>query len=374
MIPSRETLLRALRTLVELETPTGHAEGLAEGFSALASLTFEFTGRRADIMFAGGVPYLYLPATEEPSVLILGHLDTVWPVGTLAEIPFSVEGDQARGPGVFDMKAGLVIALGAIAGSSVADHIGILVTGDEEVGSPTGRALVEQYSPRAAAVFVPEPAAPGGRIKRARKGVGIYEFTIRGRGAHSGLEPERGLNTTIEMGALIADLVELQDLGNGTTVTPTKARSGVTINTVPADATLSADARAWTAEELQRVDNAVRARQPHVAGVEVTIAGGINRLPLEAGVSAGLVALARGVAIDLGMGDIGAVGVGGASDGNFSAALGIPTLDGVGAVGGGAHARDEWVDVASLTVRAAWLAMIAERVVAGDRGVVPHEN
>jgi glutamate carboxypeptidase len=359
-------MLGALRTLVEVETPTGHLAGLTEGFEALASLTYEFTGRRAEIRFADGVPYLYLSATKEPSVLVIGHLDTVWPVGTLAEIPFSVEGDRARGPGVFDMKAGLVIALGAIAGSSVADHIGILVTGDEEIGSPTGRALVEQYSPRAAAVFVPEPAAPGGSIKMARKGVGIYQFTIRGRGAHSGLEPERGLNATIEMGALIADLVGMQDLANGTTVTPTTARSGVTINTVPADATLNADVRAWTTQELQRIDIAVRARKPHVSGVEVTVTGGINRPPLEASTSSRLVDLAKQAALDVGLGAIGAACVGGGSDGNFCAALGIATLDGVGAAGGGAHASDEWADVSSLTLRSAWLAMVAERVVGGD--------
>jgi glutamate carboxypeptidase len=358
--------LEALRTLVEVETPTGDVEALNEGFLKLASLVWEFTGRRAHINHVERVPYLYLPATRTPSVLVIGHLDTVWPMGTLAGSPFSVQGDQAKGPGVFDMKGGLVIALGALAGCSVADHFGLLVTGDEETGSATGRSLVERYSSGATAVLVPEPAAPGGGIKMARKGVGLYEFTIRGREAHAGLEPEQGLNATVEMGALIADLVALQHGAKGTTVTPTKAMSGLTANTVPADATLYADVRAWSMTELQRIDDAVRARAPHVVGVEVTLTGGINRPPLEEAASLDLVAVARQAARELGMGEIDATGVGGGSDGSFCAAVGIPTLDGIGATGGGAHARDEWVDLRSIPARAEWLAAIAERVVRGD--------
>ncbi len=167
------------------------------------------------------------------------------------------------------------------------------------------------------------------------------------------------------MGALIADLEHMQDAHSGTTVTPTKASSGLTANTIPANALLCADVRAWSMQELQRVDHAVRTRTPQIAGVEVTVAGGINRPPLEASTSLALVELARKAARDLGLGEIDATSVGGGSDGNFSAARGVPTLDGVGADGAGAHTRDEWVDIASLPARAKWLAAICEQVVGG---------
>ena len=191
----------------------------------------------------------------------------------------------------------------------------------------------------------------------------MYQFILGGRAAHAGLEPERGANTTVELADLVRDLVSLQDLSRGTTVTPTVVTSGTTVNTVPEHATLHADVRSWTTSELQRVDAAVRARRESVAGVTVQVSGGINRFPLEADASDRFVALALQVAREVGLEPMGAVGVGGGSDGNFVGALGIPTLDGAGAVGGGAHARDEWVDVACLVPRSLWLARVVERVV-----------
>lgn len=368
MIPTRPVLVEALRALVEAETPSDDLDALDVGFATLERLTRELTGRQPVMGRVDRVPYLHLPATASPEVLVVGHLDTVWPLGTLVQNPFLVRGDIATGPGVFDMKAGLVIALGGLTGCAVPEHVGLLVTADEETGSRTGRPLVERRLSDVRAVLVPEPAAPGGGIKQARKGVGLYRFTMRGREAHAGLEPERGINATVELGALVADLVRLQDVEVGTTVTPTKAASGVTMNTVPAEATLYADVRAWTMNELVRVDEFLRTRTAHVAGVEVTFSGGINRPPMEERVSAALVELARRAALDLGMGTVNATRVGGGSDGNFCAAAGVPTLDGVGAVGGGAHAWDEWVDLSSLTVRARWLASIVERVVHGGLG------
>ena len=364
MTPSRETLVDLLRVLVEAETPTGDTDALNRGFSVLAELTASMTARQPLVDSLDGTPYLYLAPTASPSVLFLGHLDTVWPVGTLSELPFRIDGDVATGPGVFDMKAGLAIALGAIAGCNAADHVGLLVTSDEETGSTTGRTLVEKHATAASAVFVPEPAAPGGAIKVARKGVGLYEFQVVGREAHAGLEPERGVNASMELASLINDIAGLADPEAGTTVTPTRAASGLTSNTVPAAATLTADVRAWTLLELQRVDAAVRRRTTHVPGAEVFVSGGINRPPLEAGNSTELLALAMQSAVDTGLGQLEATGVGGGSDGNFTSAAGIPTLDGVGAVGGGAHARDEWVDLTSLEPRARWLASVAERFVA----------
>jgi len=372
MTPSRETLVDLLRVLVEAETPTGDTDALERGFGVLSSLTASMTARQPVVDHLDGTPYLYLAPVANPSVLILGHLDTVWPIGTLTQLPFCVKGDVATGPGVFDMKAGLAIALAAIAVCATADHVGLLVTSDEETGSSTGRALVERYAATACAVLVPEPAAPGGAVKMARKGVGLYEFQVVGREAHAGLEPERGVNASIELASLINDLTTFADPDSGTTVTPTKATAGVTSNTVPAEATLAADVRAWTLPELERVDAAVRRRTARVPGAKVLVTGGINRPPLEASSSASLLELARQAALDTGLGGLAATGVGGGSDGNFTAAIGIPTLDGVGAVGGGAHARDEWVDLTCLEPRARWLAAVAERAVA--RFTVPAEG
>lgn len=363
---SGDRILDSLRALVEAETPTGDVEALQAGFELLASLVSERTGRRPRLDREGGVPFLHLPPRTSPSVLVLGHLDTVWPRGTLAEIPFGVADGIVTGPGVFDMKAGLAIALGALATCSAADHVGLLITGDEEVGSPTGRRLVETLAADVDAVVVPEPSADGGGLKAGRKGVALYQLTLHGRAAHAGLEPHRGASTTLELAALVHDLVRLADDEAGTTVTPTVASSGGTVNTVPDRGVLHVDVRAWTPDELVRVDAAVRTRRPAIDGVTLDVAGGINRPPLEASGSAALVELAQSAAAEVRIGELEAVAVGGGSDGNFSAALGIPTLDGAGAVGGGAHARHEWVDLACLEPRSRWMARLFELVAAGQ--------
>lgn len=366
-MPDDVALVEWLRDLVEVETPSGDIEALDEAFAVLGAQVESAFGRRPIISRVSGTPYLLLPAVAQPSVLVIGHLDTVWPRGTLAEIPFTVIDDVARGPGVLDMKAGLVIANAAAAHCGIPEHIGLLVTGDEEIGSPIGRGLVESHAPGHLAVFVPEAAAPGGAVKIARKGVSIYQLAIHGREAHAGLEPERGLNATVEMGALIGELVALQDADLGTTVTPTKASSGVTGNTIPSEALLHVDVRAWSQEELDRVDDAIRARVPHIVGTEMIVHGGINRPPLDPHTSTRLVELAREAAVGVSMSPFVTASVGGGSDANFCGALGIPTLDGVGACGEGAHARHEWVDVPSLSLRARWLARTWELVV--ERGL-----
>jgi glutamate carboxypeptidase len=364
-VKTRQSMVDALRSLVEIETPSGNNEALNIGFLKLRSLIEESTGRSAQIDTADGVPFLYVPAIASPSVLFIGHLDTVWPQGTLAEFPFTVSGDVATGPGVFDMKTGLVIAVGALARCEVSDHVALLVTGDEETGSAASRKIIETSAKDSLAVIVTEGATPSGGIKMTRKGVALYKFILNGKAAHAGLEPERGANVTVELGSLITDVFDLHNDSIGTTVSPTVANSGVAVNTIPDHAILHVDARAWTLPELQRVDAAIRSRQTTVNGVKVSIHGGINRPPLEAQVSSELVSLAQQAAHDIGLDSIDAIGVGGGSDGNFTAAMGIPTLDGVGAFGGGAHTRDEWVDLNSLTKRSEWLALVCERVVSG---------
>lgn len=353
-----------LEALVCCETPSGDPAALRAGLETLVGMVRESLGRQPRILeLEGGVPALLAEATANPSVLLLCHLDTVWPHGTLADFPYADDGARATGPGAFDMKAGLVIGLEAIERTTSRDHVTLLVTCDEEVGSVASRALLEQTARGAAAVLVLEGSAPGGALKHARKGVSIYDLRIEGFGAHAGLEPELGVNTTLELAHLALDLERLADPALGTTVTPTAAVSGTTTNTVPDRARLGVDVRAWSAAELARVDAAIRARVPVVPRATVTVLGGINRLPLETAHSADLLAIARDVAAEQGLGPVSSAAVGGASDGNLTAAIGIPTLDGLGAVGGGAHARAEWVDLAAMAPRAELVARLVERIV-----------
>jgi glutamate carboxypeptidase len=242
--------------------------------------------------------------------------------------------------------------------------VAILVTGDEEIGSPLSRALIEEEARSCDAVFVLEASADGGALKTRRKGVSRYWIEVEGRAAHAGLEPEKGINAGIEVAHQILAVAALADPDRGTTVVPTALSAGTTTNTVPAAATVAVDARVWDAAEQDRVDRAVRSLGPVLADARIRIGGGINRPPLEAAASAELFELADAVARKLGIGPLTRAAVGGASDGNFTAGLGIPTLDGLGAVGGGAHADDEHVVVAELPRRTALLTALTETVLA----------
>ncbi len=346
---------------MQAESHSGDPEGLRHAFNVLSTLVTEASGRVPVVTEAGG-PYLHLPAHQDPAVLLLCHLDTVWPRGTLAKNPFAITGDRATGPGIFDMKAGLAIGIEALALAAESGRVALLVTGDEELGSISSRPLIEAVAGRSRAVLVLEGAAPGGDLKSARKGVSAYDFEMTGRASHAGLEPEAGINTTAELAALVLDLLALADPGAGTSVTPTVAASGTTGNTVPDRAHLHADVRAWTRVEQDRVDAAIRSREAAVPGAVVSVLGGINRPPMEASGSAALLGLAQQAARDTGIGDIRGVAVGGASDGNLTAALGVPTLDGLGAVGGGAHADHEWISLPALGPRARWIARLIDLI------------
>jgi glutamate carboxypeptidase len=294
-------------------------------------------------------------------VVVLAHLDTVWPAGTLDRWPFSVRDGRATGPGAFDMKAGIVQALFALCALADAGldrpPVVLLVTADEEVGSPAGRALVEDAARGAGAVLVLEASADGGRLKTARKGVGNYRLHVTGRAAHAGLEPERGSNALVALSHLVLALADVADPEQGTTVTPTLAGAGSAQNTVPAEAWVAVDVRAATVAEQERVDRALR-DLPAPPGTTVRLAGGINRPPLEEHLALDLLEVARRAAERVGLPDPGSARVGGGSDGNFTAALGVRTLDGLGAVGGGAHAEGEHVVVTALPQRAALLAAL----------------
>jgi glutamate carboxypeptidase len=292
----------------------------------------------------------------------------VWPAGTTAHWPFAVDGDRATGPGVFDMKAGLLQGLHAMASCGV-PGVDLLVTSDEEIGSPSSRALIEREAGRSRAVLVLEPSVEGAP-KTARKGVSMYRLLVHGRASHAGLEPEAGVNALVELAAQVGVLTGLADPGCGTTVTPTVASAGTTANTVPAAAQVALDVRAWTAAEQQRVDAALRSLRPTVPGAVLELLGGVNRPPMEAAASAELMGLASRCAADLGLPLPAGRAVGGGSDGNFTAGLGVPTLDGLGAVGDGAHALGEWVSVAALAGRTALVASLVSALLSGGAPAV----
>ena len=267
------------------------------------------------------------------------------------------------------MKAGVVQAIGAASLLDLApdDGVGILLTTDEEIGSETSRSVIEESARDAEAVLVFE-AAIDGQLKTARKGTSWYVIEIGGRAAHAGLDPERGINALVEAAALVAAAVTWADPQAGTTVTPTTARAGVTENTVPDRAVVGIDVRAWSADEQQRIDDLMRGWRPsHPEATAAIIAGGINRPAMEQSAGEGLARLAERCAAQLGLPPLGSRAVGGASDGNFTAAMGIPTLDGLGAVGDGAHADHEWASAQAIPERTALVASLIQALLAGDR-------
>ena len=344
-------MIEALAALVEVESPSASDTMTRAAADALDDLLAERLGSRGTWV-GGDRGHLLWSGGGTPRVLLLGHVDTVWPAGTLARWPFDVVDGRATGPGVFDMKAGLVQGIEALAGLDDLEGVALLATTDEEVGSPTSRALVEETARTCEAVLVLEPSAAGA-LKTSRKGVSNYELVVHGRASHAGLEPELGANALVELSHQVLALADVAAPDAGTTVTPTVAAAGTTTNTVPAVARAAVDVRALTAAEQDRVDRALRSLEPYVPGCRLELLGGVNRPPLEGSASAELFDRARRIAAELGLPPLRGVPVGGGSDGNFTAGLGIPTLDGLGGVGDGAHAEGEHVVVAAMAERAA---------------------
>lgn len=360
-----DTFLGDLRELVECESPSADHAAVARSADVVTRIGTARLGVAPERIVLAGVTHLRWRLGTGPSkVLLVGHHDTVWPTGTLAVRPFSVEAGVVRGPGCFDMLTGLVMAFHALASLDDVDGVTLLVTGDEELGSPTSRGLVEDEARLASAALVLEASADGGALKTERKGVSLYTVTLHGRAAHAGLEPERGVNATLELAHQVLAVTALGDPALGTTVTPTAGRSGTTTNTVPAVASFAVDVRVRSLAEQGRVDAAMRALRPVLAGAEIELVGGPNRPPLEESMSTVLFDRARKVASELGMPDPTAMAVGGASDGNFTAGVGTPTLDGLGAVGGGAHADDEHVRLEPIAGRTALLARLVAELLA----------
>ncbi|MFF6968810.1 M20/M25/M40 family metallo-hydrolase [Streptomyces anthocyanicus] len=362
-------MLDDLEALVRRESPSADLAAVAASAATVAEVGEARLGVRPERIVTDGRTHLRWRLGDGPRrVLLLGHHDTVWPLGSLVRRPFRVAGGLVRGPGCFDMKAGLVMAFHAVAALPDPSGVTLLVTGDEELGSPTSRELVEREATGCAAALVLEAAADGGALKTERKGVSLYEVVARGRAAHAGLEPERGVSATVELAYHVLTVGAMSDTARGTTVTPTLLTSGTTTNTVPANGRFAVDVRVRDAAEQCRVDEAMRALRPVLDDCCLEIYGGPNRPPLEGSASDALFARAAAAAARLGLPEPTRTAVGGASDGNLTAGAGTPTLDGLGAVGGGAHADDEHVVVAELPARTALLAALTADVLTDGPG------
>lgn len=361
LFSSPAALADRLAELVALESPPGALGPLNHCADLLADWGTAVLGRPFRRVVRDGLPHLLWPAADQ-RILMLGHYDTVWPKGTIDDWPFAVADGRATGPGVLDMKAGIVQMFAALASLPDPSRVAVLLTCDEETGSVTSRPLIEEQAMRSGAVLVCEPGTPDGQLKIARKGGSVYRLTARGRAAHAGVEPHLGINATVELAHHVLSVRSLADEERGTSVTPTVLSGGTTTNTVPELATLTIDVRAWTRSELVRVDAALRGLVPQLDGAALELGGGVNRYPLDPEVSLPLAELAQRTAKALGMEPPGAAYAPGASDGNFTAALGVPTLDGLGAVGAGAHARGEYIELAAMPGRIALLAGLVERM------------
>ena len=364
-------VLSDIEAIVSIESPSRNASQVAKSAAQLESI-IQRVAQRASVLVASSVgPHVYVPASGVPRILLLGHHDTVHPMGTLAARPFSNDGKVLRGPGVFDMAAGIVQAIYAMAileGAGVdTSGIEMLWTSDEEIGSSTSRALIEERAlalGKNGAVLVLEPSADGGALKIARKGTGTFDVRITGRASHAGLEPEKGINALLELAHQVQRISTFGNAELGTTVTPTVASAGTTDNTVPAEAQVLVDARVVVPEEKMRVEKLMSALVPVVPGANISVTGSLHRPPMHSSMSEELFVLAvesqRAVTGE----SINGVSVGGGSDGNFTAAIGIRTLDGLGAVGGGAHGETEHVVVESIAPRIALLAELMQRILA----------
>lgn len=356
---SLDAMLDDLRTLVEIESPSRDLVALQRSAETLASMIERLLGRPATLVESPAGPHVHWSGGGEPKVLLLGHHDTVFPVGALAGRPFTVADGRVTGPGVFDMLGGIVQALHGVATLDDRSGVELLFTADEEVGSTTSRELIEDRARACGAVLVLEPSADGGALKTGRKGCGTFEVLIRGRSAHAGLEPENGVNALVEAAHQVLAIAGIARPDVGTTVTPTVASAGTTDNVVPAEGRITVDVRVESAAEKARVEDAMAALEPVHPEAAIEVLGGINRPPMPESASAELMRHVHDVAPALA-----GVAVGGGSDGNFTAAIGVPTLDGLGAVGGGAHADHEYVLVDTMPERARLIAGLVERICA----------
>ena len=356
-------MLAHIQQFVDLESPSAEVDLLQRSAEFLAAVMTDVLGTPPEIIPGEKGPHVHWKGSDDTKVLFVGHHDTVFPKGTVARRGFSIDGDIARGPGIFDMKAGIIQAIYGLSEIRERAHVEMLISSDEEIGSYTSRALIEARAVATGNVLVLEPSGNDDALKIARKGVGTFTVDIVGRASHAGLEPEKGINALMELAAQVQAIAAIAKPEVGTTVTPTVATAGTTENVVPAAAQIIVDTRINLPEEKQRVENAFAALTPTVDGAALTVRGSINRPPMHESAATALYAVAQRVAPEVGITDLRGIAVGGGSDGNFTAAIGVPTLDGLGACGGGAHADTEYIKVSKLGERAALNAAIARELV-----------
>ena len=376
----RGWLIALTEALVRLESPTTDKAAVDRCGRELASQMAAIGGRVTRLARADRGDHLRAefgagPAENGPErkpTLLLGHFDTVWPIGQLAQMPLALRDGRLHGPGVFDMKAGIAVGLLATRALTETGHrppggIVMLWTTDEETGSATSRAAIEDEARRSAAVLVLEPSLPGGALKTSRKGCGGYEVVVQGVAAHAGIEPQKGASAVQELAQQILRINALQDLERGVLVNVVQVSGGRRSNVIPDDARATVDVRVPTLADAAQVDAALRGLRAVDPRTSLAISGGVDRPPLERNHHvARLYKQAHEIARELGQ-NLAEGGTGGGSDGNFTAALGVPTLDGLGAIGDGAHALHEHVEIDRLADRAALVAGLIARL--GESGV-----
>jgi len=358
----RAAMLASLERLVAAESPSLDKARCDACADEVAHLFVERTGvqpvrhRRED-----RGDHLEFRLGEGPApIVVLCHHDTVWADGTLTRLPFRVDGDRVTGPGSYDMKAGIVETAFALEGARPKRAVVVLSTSDEEIGSTSSRAMIEGTARHAVAVLVLEPAASGGAIKTARKGIADFRLDIEGRAAHAGVEPEKGISAVDELAHQVLALRSLADPASGTTINIGVIAAGTRPNVVAARASADIDVRFTRASEAERVVSAIRNLQPRLAGARLAVSGGVDRPPMERSEGvANLAELAIRTASEIGF-SLTETSTGGGSDGNFTAALGIPTLDGLGPDGGGAHADSEHLLIESWLLRTILLRRLIE--------------
>lgn len=364
-----DALVQTIRSFVEIESPSDNKQA-ADRMGAFLAGTFEAIGGHAHIHradnYGDNLQIDFRGDEKLKPILLLGHFDTVYPLGTLAKMPCRMEGDRLHGPGVLDMKSGSALMLYAIEAlkawhGALPRPVTVFLVSDEEVGSESSRKITEELARKSAAVLVLEPAAGlAGAVKTARKGVGDYTVTVQGVAAHAGLDPGRGHSAIVELARQITAISKFNNVQQGLSVNPGVIRGGTRTNVVAAEATVEVDVRIKNAKQAAGLDRKMRALKPFDTRCTLTIDGGINRMPMER--SAGVAALykkAQEIAKQVDW-KLGEAAVGGGSDGNFTAGIGIPTLDGLGGVGEGAHAVHEYILIPELPRRALLLAGMIE--------------
>jgi glutamate carboxypeptidase len=367
----RDQIVDTIRRLVEIESPSDNKQAV-DRCSAFAAEEFAALGGRAQFHrvadFGNHLRVDFPGETQQKPVLLLGHYDTVYPLGTLATMPCRIGNGRLWGPGVLDMKSGIALMLSAIQGlqswhGQLPRPVTVLLVSDEEIGSDSSRYITESLAQQSAAVLVLEPSyGPRGAVKTARKGVGEYSLKVTGVASHAGLDFEQGQSAILELARQIIAISKLVDLKRGLTLNVGLVQGGTRTNVVASDATATIDVRIARMKDAAGIDRTLRALKPFNRKCKLEIIGGVNRPPMER--TSGVAMLynrATVIARELGW-KLSEAAVGGGSDGNFTAGLGVPTLDGLGGVGEGAHAVHESIAIAELPRRAALLAGLIESV------------